>query len=72
MSSAAAAGLTAREREIALLICRGRGNREIAEELFTSIHTVKHQVTSIFQKLGVRNRIQLANLVSNQLGKKVR
>jgi DNA-binding CsgD family transcriptional regulator len=65
------ARLTAREREIALLICRGRGNQEIADELHVSIHTVKHQVTSIFQKLAVENRIQLANLVSNQFGKKV-
>lgn len=59
-------GLTQREQEIALLICRGRGNRQIADELFVSLHTVKHHVTAIFRKLRVRNRIQLANRISNQ------
>jgi len=58
-------GLTRREQEIVALICKGRDNQAAADELFISTHTVKHHVTAIFQKLGVRNRIQLVNLISN-------
>lgn len=57
-------GLTERERQIVGLICAGRDNRAVSDELFVSIQTVKHHVTAIFRKLKVRNRIQLVNLVS--------
>lgn len=54
--------ISRREREIVQLICRGKSNREIEEELFISLQTVKDHVHSIFRKTGVRNRVQLANL----------
>jgi DNA-binding NarL/FixJ family response regulator len=50
--------LTAREREVFLLIAAGPSNAEIAQELYNSATTVKTHVTHIFQKLNVRDRAQ--------------
>jgi DNA-binding CsgD family transcriptional regulator len=55
--------ITPREMEVIGHICAGRSNREIAEALFISIHTVKRHTNQIYHKLGIRNRIQLANLI---------
>jgi|SRR5690625_3736334 len=52
--------LTARELEIVRLIGAGKTNREIAESLFLSVGTVKNYVTTILQKLALRDRTQLA------------
>ncbi|MFC3039609.1 LuxR C-terminal-related transcriptional regulator [Virgibacillus xinjiangensis] len=48
--------LSPREQEVLDLVVQGYNNREIAEELFISGHTVKNHVTKIFQKLGVPDR----------------
>lgn len=53
-------GLTAREREVAALIARGRSNREIAEELFVGVRTVEAHITHILDKLGLSSRAQIA------------
>ncbi|HEY7650782.1 MAG TPA: response regulator transcription factor [Methylomirabilota bacterium] len=52
--------LTTREREIATLVARGAGNKEIAGQLTISIKTVKAHLTNIFKKLGLETRLQLA------------
>lgn len=52
--------LTPREREIVRSIARGRTNREVAEDLGISEQTVKNQLTVVFQKLHVKNRLELA------------
>ncbi|NUP03266.1 MAG: response regulator transcription factor [Nonomuraea sp.] len=52
------AALTEREREILVLIARGRSNTEISKELSVSPSTVKNHVTNLFAKIGVRDRAQ--------------
>jgi DNA-binding CsgD family transcriptional regulator len=51
--------LSQREREIALLICEGQSNAEIARALSKSVLTIKTQVNSIFRKMGVKSRARL-------------
>ena len=53
-------GISPREAEIVGLILRGMSNTEIERELFISLETVKKHLTSIYRKLGVRNRLQLS------------
>ncbi len=48
--------LTEREREVLDLIAGGSTNREIAEELYLSPHTVKEHTSALYRKLGARNR----------------
>lgn len=52
--------LTRRERDIVDLVVRALPNREIAQRLGISEHTVKVQLGRLFAKLGVRSRLQLA------------
>jgi two-component system response regulator DesR len=54
----AQAPLSAREREVVSLIAAGSTNREIAEHLILSPHTVKEYTSGIYRKLGVRNRAE--------------
>lgn len=53
-------GLTAREREIAVLIAQGKSNREIGDELVISATTVERHIANIFTKLGFNSRTQIA------------
>jgi len=50
--------LSKREREVVGLIASGATNREIAERLYLSPHTVKEYTSSVYRKLGVRNRAE--------------
>ncbi len=58
--AAPADGLTQREREVALLVADGLRSREVAERLGIASQTVKSHLKTIFDKLGVRNRVELA------------
>lgn len=52
--------LTGRERQVLDLVAAGLSNKEVAERLFLSEKTVKHYMTIIMEKLGVRNRVEAA------------
>jgi predicted ATPase/DNA-binding CsgD family transcriptional regulator len=51
--------LSARQSEIADMVVRGHSSREIAEKLFLSTRTVENHLAAIFNKLGVRSRVEL-------------
>jgi len=51
-----AAALSQREREVLDLISRGATNREIAAELHLSPHTIHEHTSTLYRKLGARNR----------------
>jgi DNA-binding NarL/FixJ family response regulator len=51
--------LSRREEEVMRLVAEGLGNREIAEQMNLSEHTVKNYLFRIFDKLGVSNRVEL-------------
>lgn len=65
-----AAGLTKREAEIALWICKGCSNGQIAEELVISETTVKKHVSNIFEKTGVRRREELRGYITENKNRK--
>jgi DNA-binding CsgD family transcriptional regulator len=56
--------LSPREREVVALVAVGMSNREIAERLVISEHTVHRHVTSILRKLGLRSRAAAASLAA--------
>ncbi|MBI3666950.1 MAG: helix-turn-helix transcriptional regulator [Acidobacteria bacterium] len=51
--------LSPRERQVTTLVARGMTNREVAASLGISRNTLKNQLRSVFEKLGVRNRLEL-------------
>jgi len=56
----AKSSLSRREKEISKLLAKGASNRDIAEELHISEHTVKNHLANIFEKIGVNSRVQAA------------
>ena len=59
--------ISQREWEIITLVCDGFTNNEIEEKLFLSLATVKDYIHKIFQKTGVKNRVQLNNFIRNTI-----
>jgi two-component system nitrate/nitrite response regulator NarL len=51
--------LSKREEEVAALVAEGLTNREVADQLALSEHTVKNYIFKIFEKLGVSTRVEL-------------
>jgi DNA-binding NarL/FixJ family response regulator len=62
-----AASLNGREIDVLRLLARGHSNGEIAAQLFSSVGTVKDQVSSILAKLSVRTRVEAA-LIAQRAG----
>lgn len=65
-------GLTAREGEIVRLLLEGQDSKKIGETLFISDHTVKNHIHNVYQKLSIRNRIQLVRSFQPALEDSVR
>lgn len=61
------AALSLRERELCKLLIEGKSNREIADEFFIGIGTVKSHLNNIYKKLGTNNRVEVINLVGKNL-----
>ena len=59
--------LTKREMEIAQSVAEGLTNKEIAEKLFISQFTVETHLKNIFEKIGTRNRTELATYIKSPL-----
>lgn len=60
------AGLTESELNVVRLVARGLTNREAAERLYLSVHTVSSHLRSAFTKLGINSRVELANIAMNE------
>jgi DNA-binding CsgD family transcriptional regulator len=52
--------LTTAERRAAELAARGLSNKEVARSMFVGVHTVESHLSSVYAKLGIRSRTQLA------------
>jgi DNA-binding CsgD family transcriptional regulator len=56
----ASGGLTPTEEQVAALVAQGRTNKEVADALFMSVHTVDANLRRVYRKLQVRSRAELA------------
>lgn len=56
--------LTPREKDVILLVAQGFTNKEISAKLFLSEGTIRNIVSIIMDKLGVKNRTQLSNIIN--------
>ena len=57
--------LSAREVQVAHAVAAGKSNKEVADQLFISERTVKAHLGSVFEKLGLRDRVQLVLRLSS-------
>jgi DNA-binding CsgD family transcriptional regulator len=62
--------LSPRERQIARCVLEGKSNKTIEQDLFIGKRTVESHLYSIYQKLGVKNRLQLARLAAAETEKR--
>ncbi len=59
-------GLSSREKEIAMLLYKGKNNNDIADVLFLSTNTVKVHTSNLYRKLGVSNRMQAVAIIRGE------
>lgn len=57
-------GLSKREKEVALFVAKGMSNQEVSEAMYVSLRTIKAHLSSIYNKTGVRNRLELGLALS--------
>jgi anti-anti-sigma factor len=58
--------LTPADRQVAGLVAQGLTNRQVAERMFLSRHTVDFHLRQIFRKLGIKSRIELVRMTLAQ------
>jgi DNA-binding NarL/FixJ family response regulator len=63
--------LTRREEEISMLVAEGMTNREVSQTLNISESTVKNSLFHVFEKLGISNRVELAQYMNAPSGQMV-
>jgi DNA-binding CsgD family transcriptional regulator len=61
--------LTDAESRVVELVVRGHTNREISDRLFVTVSTVEQHLTSVYRKLKVKRRRELAALLAGQVGR---
>lgn len=61
--------ISKREEEVIGQLCEGKSNKEIGKALFISLQTVKDHIYRIYQKINVKNRVQLINLIQSHKSK---
>jgi DNA-binding CsgD family transcriptional regulator len=66
MRAPRAGGLSKREAEVAVLVAAGNSNRAIADQLVLSERTVENHIASIFTKLNVRSRAEIAAFMTRE------
>jgi ATP/maltotriose-dependent transcriptional regulator MalT len=66
ISAAARAGMTRREVEVLALVAEGLSNRQIAERLVVSEHTVHSHLANLYARLGVSSRAAAVALASER------
>ena len=59
-------GLSMRQLEVLEELAKGRSNDEIARRLFISTNTVKFHLRAIYERLGVHNRVEAAQLLARE------
>jgi DNA-binding NarL/FixJ family response regulator len=58
--------LTSREREMLQLITSGQGNKDIANQLHLSIHTIRNHVQNLLVKLGAHTKLEAVAIASRE------
>ncbi len=61
-----ALSLTGRELEVLRLLASGARNKEIADQMFLSVRTVRFHIEHLFQKLGAQNRTQAVRIATER------
>ena len=56
--------LTLKDKRIIILVKQGKSNREIADQLYCAVGTVKNDISRLLEKFGIKNRFELAARVA--------
>jgi DNA-binding NarL/FixJ family response regulator len=59
-------GLTPTQRRVAELVAGGLRNRQVADRLSMSVHTVEAHLSAVYQALGIRSRAEVASALASE------
>ena len=57
--------ISIREKEVVSLVIQGKSNKDIADNLFISVNTVKTHIRNIYEKIGIKSRYELINSIKD-------